>query len=63
MKDLKLGEQVQVKIESELYGLTLITGIVVGFGYIKNKPDGYWFQIAGLTCTFYSDEITELKRS
>lgn len=60
--DLKLGEQVQVKIESDLHGLTLVTGVVVGFGYIKGKPDGFWFQIAGLSNTFYSDEITEIKR-
>ena len=62
MEDLKLGELVHVKIGTELYGVTLVSGIVVGFGYIKNNPDGFWFQIAGLTNTFYSDEITELTR-
>lgn len=62
MDMILLGNQVQVKIESDSYGLTLITGIVVGIGYVKNKPDDYWFQVAGLSTTFYSDEITSLKK-
>ncbi len=61
MTEIKLGDQVQVKIESEEWGLTLVTGNVVGLGYIKNKPDHYWFSIAGLSNTFYSDEITSVK--
>lgn len=62
MTELELGQPVYVKISTENYGVTLVTGIVVGFGYIKNNPDGFWFQIAGLTNTFYSDEVTEITR-
>jgi hypothetical protein len=52
---LLLNDQVQVSIETR-FGLTLITGTIISLGEVLNKPDVYWFQIAGLTSTFYTDE-------
>jgi hypothetical protein len=54
--NLTLNDQVQVSIESR-FGLTLITGTIISLGEVLNKPDVYWFQVAGLTSTFYTDEV------
>lgn len=51
-----LGQSLTVSIVSPEYGLTLITGTCVGKGFVNSRPDVFWFQIAGLTSTFYSDE-------
>lgn len=51
-----LGDQLTISVLSPEYGLTLVTGICVGKGYVKNRPDIYWFQVAGLSTTFYTDE-------
>ena len=53
--NLLLNDQVQVSIETR-FGLTLITGTVISLGEVLHKPDVYWFQLAGLTSTFYTDD-------
>jgi hypothetical protein len=53
--NLLLNDQVQVSITSR-FGWTLITGTVISLGEVLNKPDVFWFQIAGLTSTFYTDD-------
>jgi len=53
--ELLLNDQVQVSIESR-FGLTLITGTIISLGEVLDKPDVYWFQLAGLSSTFYSDD-------
>lgn len=58
---LTLNDQVQVSIETR-FGLTLITGTIISLGEVLNKPDFYWFQIAGLTSTFYTDEELTVKK-
>ena len=59
--DLLLGDQVQVSIDTR-FGLTLITGSVISLGEVLNKPDVYWFQLAGLTSTFYTDDDLTVKK-
>jgi hypothetical protein len=58
---LTLNDQVQVSIETR-FGLTLITGTIISLGEVLSKPDVYWFQIAGLTSTFYTDEELTVKK-
>jgi hypothetical protein len=58
---LTLNDQVQVSIESR-FGLTLITGTIISLGEVLNKHDVYWFQIAGLSSTFYTDEELTVKK-
>ena len=53
--NLLLNDQVQVSIETR-FGFTLITGTVISLGEVLHKPDVYWFQLAGLTSTFYTDD-------
>jgi hypothetical protein len=53
LMELTIGDQVQVSINTD-YGLTLITGEITLVGLWK--PDVYKFEIAGLSCTFYSDD-------
>lgn len=53
--ELQLNDQVQVSIETR-FGLTLITGTVISLGEVLSKPDVYWFQLAGLSSTFYTDD-------
>jgi hypothetical protein len=59
--NLTLNDQVQVSIETR-FGLTLITGTIISLGEVLSKPDVYWFQIAGLTSTFYTDEELTVKK-
>ena len=53
--DLLLNDLVHVAIETR-FGVTLITGTVISLGEVLHKPDVYWFQLAGLTSTFYTDD-------
>jgi hypothetical protein len=53
--NLLLNDQVQVSIDTR-FGLTLITGTIISLGEVLTKPDVYWFQLAGLTSTFYTDD-------
>jgi hypothetical protein len=53
--ELQLNDQVQISIETR-FGLTLITGTIISLGEVLNKPDVYWFQISGLTSSFYTDD-------
>lgn len=59
--ELILGDLVNLKIETG-HGLTLITGPITGLGYVIDKPDAQWFEIAGLTSRFYTDEEIEIKK-
>jgi len=59
--NLALNEQVQVSIETR-FGLTLITGTIISLGEVLNKPDVYWFQLAGLSSTFYTDDELTVKK-
>ena len=54
--NILLGDLVFVSIHTERYGITGVQGIVTGLGDVRDKPDAYWIQIAGLSATIYSDE-------
>ena len=53
-----LGDLVFVSIHTQRHGITGIQGVVTALGEVANKPDAFWIQIAGLTSTLYSDEVT-----
>ena len=59
--NLLLNDQVQVTIETR-FGLALITGHIISLGEVLSKPDVYWFQLAGLSSTFYTDEDLTVKK-
>jgi hypothetical protein len=51
-----LGDLVFVSAHTE-HGITGVQGTVTAVGYVSDKPDEFWFEVAGLTCRFYSDEV------
>ena len=53
-----LGDLVFVSIHTQRPGITGIQGVVTATGEVADKPDAFWIQIAGLTSTLYSDEVT-----
>lgn len=59
--ELLIGDQVQVSITTR-FGLTLVTGTIIGVGEVMHKPDTRWFQLAGLSSTFYTDDELTVKR-
>jgi hypothetical protein len=59
--NILLGDLVFVSVSTEQHGITGVQGIVTAVGYITDKPDELWFEIAGLTTRFYTDEISVTK--
>lgn len=59
--NILLGDTVHVQIKNEGHSETEIIGTVVSTGYLKTNPDGFWFEIAGLTSRLYSDEVKVVK--
>lgn len=53
-----LGDLVFVSIHTKRHGITGVQGVVTATGEVSDKPDAYWIQIAGLSATLYSDEVT-----
>ena len=53
-----LGDLVFVSIHTKRHGITGVQGVVTATGEIADKPDAFWIQIAGLSATLYSDEVT-----
>lgn len=54
--NLLLGDLVFVSIHT-LQGITGVQGEVTAIGIVSDKPDEFWFEVAGLSCRFYSDEV------
>jgi hypothetical protein len=54
--NILLGDLVFVSVSTEQHGITGVQGIVTAVGYIEDKPDEFWFEIAGLTCRLYTDD-------
>jgi hypothetical protein len=54
--NILLGDLVFVSIHTERYGITGVQGVVTAIGDVRDKPDVFWVQIAGLSATIYSDE-------
>ena len=59
--EILVGDVVSVQITS-LHGDTHVVGPIVQIGLDPRKEGIYYFQIAGLTATFWSDEVGEVKR-
>lgn len=59
--NILLGDLVFVSVSTEQHGITGVQGIVTAVGYIDDKPDDLWFEIAGLTSRFYTDEVSVTK--
>lgn len=57
-----LEDLVFVSIKTS-HGLTGVQGVVTGVGLVADNPDAFWFEIAGLTCRFYSDEILKVEKA
>jgi hypothetical protein len=53
-----LGDLVFVSIHTKRHGITGIQGVVTATGEVADKPDAFWIQVAGLSATLYSDEVT-----
>jgi hypothetical protein len=53
-----LGDLVFVSIHTKRHGITGVQGVVTATGEIADKPDAFWIQVAGLSATLYSDEVT-----
>jgi hypothetical protein len=47
-----------VSIHTKRHGITGVQGVVTATGEVADKPDAFWIQIAGLSATLYSDEVT-----
>lgn len=54
--ELLLGDLVFVSVHTQ-HGITGVQGAITAIGLLPDKPDEYWFELAGLTCRFYSDEV------
>ena len=61
--NILLGDLVFVSIHTARYGITGLQGIVTAIGDVRDKPDVFWVQIAGLSATIYSDEAVIEKGS
>ena len=61
--NILLGDLVYVSIHTARYGITGVQGVVTAVGDVRDKPDVFWIQIAGLSATLYSDEVTIEKGS
>jgi hypothetical protein len=59
--NLLIGDEVELIIDS-IHGTTTVRGVLTALGLHNTKPDVSWFQIAGLTSTFWSDEVTEVNK-
>ena len=59
--ELLLGDLVNISIDTP-HGLTLITGSVSAVGFTADRPDSHWFEIAGMSATFYTDDEIEIKK-
>ena len=57
---LLLGDLVFVSVHTA-HGITGVQGAITAIGFVDDKPDEYWFEIAGLTCRLYSDEVSVSK--
>ena len=55
--DFLIGDLVFISIPTKRHGLTGVQGVVTAIGEVSDKPDGFWLQIAGMSTTFYSDEM------
>jgi hypothetical protein len=53
-----LGDLVFVSIHTKRHGITGVQGVVTATGEVADKPDAFWIQVAGLSATLYSDEVT-----
>ncbi len=59
--NLLVNDEVKVTIHS-LYGITVVTGAVISVGLSNSKEGVYWFQIAGMSTTFWSDEVAAVTK-
>lgn len=59
--ELFLGDLVNIRIETN-HGLTLVTGPVEAIGFVADKPDEMWFEIAGMGARFHTDDDIEIKK-
>jgi len=59
--ELLLGDLVNIRIETG-HGLTLVTGPIESIGFVVDKPDALWFEIAGMGARFYTDDEIEIKK-
>lgn len=59
--NILVGDEVNIVIES-LHGTSTVTGPVISIGLANHKEGVYCFQIAGITATFWSDEIKEVNK-
>lgn len=53
--NLLLDDLIRVTITTR-FGDTTVQGRIISLGEDLAKPDVYWFQLAGLTSTFYTDD-------
>ena len=59
--NLLVNDEVEVIITS-LYGTTTVNGAIVSVGLSQSKEGVYWFQIAGMSTTFWSDEVAAVTK-
>ncbi len=59
--NLLVNDAVEVIIKS-VHGTTVVTGNITQVGLHNTREDVFYFQIAGLTSTFWSDEISEVRK-
>lgn len=60
--DILVGDIATVEIRS-LHGDTFVTGPVVQIGIDTKREGLFYFQIAGITSTFWSDEIFSVTKN
>ena len=56
--NILIGDLVIIGIPTKRHGITGVQGVVTATGEVSDKPDAFWIQIAGLSATLYSDEVT-----
>ena len=60
--NILVGDVVSVEIQS-LHGETKVIGPVTAIGLHNSKEGVTWFQIAGMTTTFWSDEVDKVTKN